>query len=85
MPQKANRSKTLKKVRPVDYHVPGISPRFYLPVGLLAFVVVIAYIIWTPDIVIPQDLLFIMGVSVVLAVSVISTSIQRVLRLFRRK
>lgn len=68
-----------------DYHVPGISPRFYLPVGLLAFVVVVAYIIWTPDIVIPQDLLFIIGVLVVLAVSVISTSIQRVLRLFRRK
>jgi hypothetical protein len=84
MSKKAKAPKTLKEILSTDYHIPGISPRFYLPVCLLAFAVVVAYIIWTPDIVIPQDLLFIMGVSVILAVSAISTAAQRILKFFRK-
>lgn len=76
--------KTLKKILSTDYHIPGISPRFYLPVALLAVVVVIAYIIWTPGYK-NGDWAFVIAVLVVFAVSVISTSIQRILRLFRSK
>ena len=85
MPQKDDEPKTLKQILATDYHIPGIRPRFYLPVGLLAFVTVVAYIIVSPSVVIPMDWLFMPGLAVVLLVSVISTTLQRLFKYMRRR
>lgn len=83
MAQPKDGSKTLKEILSTDYHIPGISPRFYLPVVLLALAAVIAYT-WTQKIRY-SDWAFVIAILVIFVVSTISTTIQRLLRLFHRK
>lgn len=83
MAQHKDGSKTLKEILSTDYHIPGISSRFYLPTVLLAFAAVIVYI-WTPGIK-NIDWAFVIAILVIFVVSTISTTVQRLLRLFHRK
>jgi hypothetical protein len=80
MTKRKNRSKTHKEIFSTDYHIPGISPRFYLLT--LALAAVIVYI--TPGIKI-GDLTIATTALVFFFVSTISITVQRLLRLFHRK
>jgi hypothetical protein len=83
MRQTKDKSKTLKEILSTDYRIPGIRPRFYLPVILLVLAAEAAYI-WTPNIHY-ADWAVAIAVFVVCGVSIISTTVQRILRLLHRK
>jgi high-affinity Fe2+/Pb2+ permease len=86
MSQNKDESKTIKAILSTDYHIPGISPPFYLAVCLLAVAVVVAYVIWSPFVNVNNgDWASAIAVFVIFAVSALSTTIQRILHRFRRK
>jgi hypothetical protein len=77
---KSHTPQTIKEVLAHDYKIPGISQRYYVPVTVVVFIALSAF-----GSAVSSDINFFIGVTTLLAISIVSSAIQRFVRRIRRR